>query len=35
MVSYNSENERVWVINRADADGKGGVMQKQKFTKRK
>ena len=28
---YKSENERVWAINRADADETGGVMQKQNF----
>ena len=27
----NSENEGLWIINRAAADETGGVMQKQKF----
>ena len=25
---YNSQNDRVWAISRADADEKGGVKQK-------
>ena len=25
---YNSQNDRVWVVNRADADEKGGVKQR-------
>ena len=32
---YNSENEGMWAINRADTDGRGDVMQKQKFIERK
>ena len=27
---YNSQNDRVWSINRADADEKGGVKQRRK-----
>ena len=32
---YNSENERVWAINCADADENSGVTQKLKFPERK
>jgi inhibitor of nuclear factor kappa-B kinase subunit alpha len=28
---YNSQNERIWAVNRAEADIKGGVRQKRKF----
>lgn len=28
---YNSQNERVWAVDRADADKKGGIKPKQKF----
>ena len=28
---YNSQNDRVWAVNRADADEKGGIKQKRKF----
>ncbi|CAF1494370.1 unnamed protein product [Adineta ricciae] len=28
---YNSQNDRVWAVDRADADKKGGVKQKRKF----
>ena len=28
---YNSQNERIWVPSRADADAKGGIKQIQKF----
>ncbi len=28
---YNSQNDRVWAVNRADADEKGGIEQKRKF----
>ncbi|CAF4052985.1 unnamed protein product [Rotaria magnacalcarata] len=31
---YNSQNERIWVPSRADADVKGGIMQVQKFPKK-
>ena len=31
---YNSQNERVWVPSRADADAKGGIKQIQKFSKK-
>ena len=27
---YNSQNDRVWAVNRADADEKGGVKQRRK-----
>ena len=25
---YNSENDRAWIVNRADVDEKGGVKQR-------
>jgi hypothetical protein len=28
---YNSQNDRVWAVDRADADKKGGIKQKRKF----
>ena len=28
---YNSQNDRVWAVSRADADRKGGTQQRQKF----
>jgi len=28
---YNSQNDRIWAVDRADADKKGGVKQKRKF----
>ena len=28
--AYNSQNDRVWPVNRADADKKGGVTQRKK-----
>lgn len=28
---YNSQNDRIWAVNRAEADEKGGVHQKRKF----
>jgi hypothetical protein len=28
---YNSQNDRVWAVNRAEADDKGGIKQKRKF----
>jgi transposase len=28
---YNSQNDRVWVVDRADADEKGGIQQRRKF----
>ena len=28
---YNSQNDRVWAVDRADADEKGGTKQRQKF----
>ena len=28
---YNPQNERTWVINHGEANGKGGVKQKQKI----
>ena len=28
---YNSQNDRVWAVDRADADGKGGIKQNRKF----
>ncbi len=28
---YNSQNDRVWAVDRADADKKGGIKQRQKF----
>ena len=30
MVSMNSQNERVWLVNRAHADEKGDVKQRRK-----
>ena len=30
MVSTNSQNNRVWAVDRADADKKGGIKQRQK-----
>ena len=31
---HNSQSERVWALNRADADEKGDVKQKQKFSQK-
>ena len=31
MVSTNSQNDRVWAVDRADADKKGGIKQRRKF----
>ncbi|CAF3966827.1 unnamed protein product [Rotaria sp. Silwood1] len=28
---YNSQNDIIWAVNRAEADDKGGIKQKQKF----
>ena len=28
---YNSQNDRVWAVDRADADEKGGIQQRRKF----
>ncbi len=28
---YNSQNDRMWAVNRAEADDKGGIKQKRKF----
>ena len=28
---YNSQNDRIWAVNRAEADSKGGTRQKRKF----
>lgn len=28
---YNSQNERIWAENRAEADAKGAIKQKRKF----
>ena len=28
---YNAQNDRVWAIDRADADLKGGIKQKRKY----
>ena len=28
---YNSQNDRVWAVDCADADEKGGIQRKQKF----
>ena len=28
---YNSQNDRIWAVNRADADIRGGIRQKRKF----
>ena len=28
---YNSQNDRIWAVNRSEADIKGGTRQKQKF----
>ncbi len=29
---YNSQNDRVWAVNRAEADKKDGIKQKRKFS---
>jgi hypothetical protein len=31
MRVYNSQNDRVWAVDRADADEKGGIKPKRKF----
>ena len=31
MVSTNSQNDRVWAVDRADADKKDGIKQRRKF----
>ena len=31
MVSTNSQRDRVWAVDRADADKKGGIKQRRKF----
>ncbi|CAM4836603.1 unnamed protein product [Rotaria magnacalcarata] len=31
---YNSQNERVWAVDRADADKKGGIKHKRKFSQK-
>ena len=31
MVSTNSQNDRVWAVDRVDADKKGGIKQRRKF----
>jgi len=31
---YNAQNDRIWAINRSEADAKGGVKQKQKFAQK-
>ena len=28
---YNSQDDRIWVVNRSTADTKGGIRQKRKF----
>ena len=28
---YNSQNDRIWAVNRSAADTKGGIQQKRKF----
>ncbi len=28
---YNAQNDRIWAVNRAEADDKGGIKEKQKF----
>ncbi|CAF4503622.1 unnamed protein product, partial [Rotaria magnacalcarata] len=28
---YNSQNDRIWAVNRSEADIKGGTRQKRKF----
>ena len=28
---YNSQNDRVWAVDRADADGKGSIQQRRNF----
>jgi len=28
---YNAQNDRVWAVNRTDANKKGGIKQKRKF----
>ena len=31
MMSTNFQNDRVWAVDRADADKKGGIKQRRKF----
>ncbi|CAF5160296.1 unnamed protein product, partial [Rotaria magnacalcarata] len=28
---YNSQNERIWAVNRAEADAKDGIKRKRKY----
>ena len=32
---YNAQNDRIWAVNRAEADVKGGIKQKRKFPQKK
>ena len=31
---YNSQNDRIWAISRVEADKRGGVKQKRKFSRK-
>ena len=31
---YNAQNDRIWAVNREEADKRGGVQQKQKFAQK-
>ena len=31
---YNSQNDRVWAVNRTDADEKGGIKQRRKHPRK-
>ena len=31
---YNSHNDRIWTVNRAAADAKGGIRRKRKFSQK-
>ena len=31
---YNSQNDRIWAVNRSAADAKGGLRQKRKFSQK-
>ena len=31
---YNAQNDRIWAVNREEADKRGGVQQKRKFAQK-